>query len=128
MPFPYPRTTYQNRKRFSRLGFEDSWLELAWILADAPQLKKITFVLPKHAHYRYGWDRCPNLSSPSAFDDVIAAKSDLQLIVVRMFEDLYGDLSYGYAQRHLVKRLKSIVFCHVRLVEFSRKGHWELAS
>jgi hypothetical protein len=127
MPFPYPRRTYQDRKRFPRLDFEDSWLKLAWMLAEAPRLKKITFLLPEYARYDYDWELFPNLSSFSAFDDLAAAKPDLQVTVVRMFEDIYGDISYGYTQRPLVKRLKSIVFCRVRLAEFSRKGHWELA-
>jgi hypothetical protein len=62
----------------------------------------------------------------TAVDDIVAAKPYVQVAVVRMFEDLDGDVSYRYGQRCVIKNLNSIAFCHVHLAAFCEEHDWTL--
>ncbi|KAI4617004.1 uncharacterized protein J4E87_008516 [Alternaria ethzedia] len=132
MPFPYPWTKGKLRKRFPRLDFEDSWSSLAWMLAGAHRLNQITFVLPHYIRYhRVAWGlhryvRCCGRRLVSAMDDIVAAKPFLQVAIIRMFKDPNEDASCDSSQRCLIKELKSIVFCNVRLARFCKNQNWEL--
>ncbi|KAI4688264.1 uncharacterized protein J4E84_005195 [Alternaria hordeiaustralica] len=132
MPFSYPWTKGKLRKRFPRLDFEDSWRSLAWMLAGAYRLNKIKFVLPHYIRFRLearGLQRhmrCCDRQLFSAMDDIVAAKPFLQVAIVRMFKDPNEDASCDSSQRCLIKELKSIVFCNVRLARFCKNQNWEL--
>ncbi|KAH7092523.1 hypothetical protein FB567DRAFT_588797 [Paraphoma chrysanthemicola] len=125
-PFPSLSNTPRNRWFYKRLDFVASWCALAWMLTTAHRLKSVNIVVPqptKDTFYFYAYlVTGPTLS---AFDDLAAARPELEFHVVQVIEPNQEVLDTA---KPLLGILRPLVVCHVDVAEFDqdRLGRWSI--
>jgi hypothetical protein len=106
MSFPYSPKVARFRKRYQRLAFEPAWWMLAWKLTTAYSLKHITFVVSNKAQF---FDSRSRTRALSAVDDLIAAKSSVEMHVVRMMGEGNDMTSLHDDHRKIILELLCII-------------------
>jgi hypothetical protein len=125
-PFPYPRDTARNRWFYARLDYIDSWCALAWMLTTAHRLQTLHIVIPQPYEqpiYFHGRGTIGRVWS--AFDDLVAAKPELEFHVTRIIEQDHEGTDTSLAITNI---LRSIGVCRVHLATFDqeRRGRWSM--